>query len=65
MDEELLTAAEVAAVFRTTPKTINKWARDGDIVAIVLPGGDGLRTHRRFRRSDIERMMNELEAKPA
>jgi excisionase family DNA binding protein len=35
----LLTAAEVAAALRVTPKTVSKWARDGEVAAIRLPGG--------------------------
>ena len=37
--EGLLTAAEVAALYRVDSKTVNRWARNGQIPAI-RPGGD-------------------------
>lgn len=45
----LLTVEEVAEEFQRHPETVRKWARDGLISSIKLPGGE-----RRFRRSDIE-----------
>lgn len=45
---ELLTPAEVAAMFRVNPKTVTRWARAGKISAIRTLGG-----HRRFRASEI------------
>jgi excisionase family DNA binding protein len=47
-DENLLTPAEVAAMFRVNPKTVTRWARAGKITAVRTLGG-----HRRFRRSEI------------
>src|SRR5579875_2652557 len=54
--EELLTPAEVAALFRVNPKTVTRWARAGKITAIRTLGG-----HRRFRASEIQRCMAQME----
>lgn len=53
-DDELLTPAEVARLFRVNPKTVTRWARAGKIQAIRTLGG-----HRRFRASDIRRYLEE------
>jgi excisionase family DNA binding protein len=52
--EELLTPAEVAAMFRVNPKTVTRWHRTGKISAIRTLGG-----HRRFRASEIRRLLAE------
>ena len=44
----LLTAAEVAKIFRVDPKSVTRWAVNGKIVSIRTPGG-----HRRFRETVI------------
>ena len=44
----LLTPAEVAQMFRVSPKTVTRWARTGRISAVRTLGG-----HRRFRADDI------------
>jgi excisionase family DNA binding protein len=54
--DSLLTPAEVAALFRVNPKTVTRWARAGKITAIRTLGG-----HRRFRSTEIQRCMNEME----
>lgn len=51
---ELLTPAEVAVLFRVNPKTVTRWARNGRLTAIKTLGG-----HRRFRRSEVERLVEE------
>lgn len=48
----LLTASEVAQEFRLDPETIRRWAREGRIHRIKLPGG-----LYRFRREEIEAML--------
>jgi excisionase family DNA binding protein len=53
-EEELLTPSEVAAMFRVNPKTVTRWARSGKISAIRTLGG-----HRRFRKSEITRILAE------
>lgn len=46
---DLLTPAEVAAMFRVDPKTVTRWANSGKLLSLRTLGG-----HRRFRREDIE-----------
>jgi excisionase family DNA binding protein len=59
-DNELLTPAEVAAMFRVNPKTVTRWARAGKISAVRTLGG-----HRRFRASEIRRFLAEAQDLPA
>ena len=54
--DDLLTPAEVAALFRVNPKTVTRWARAGKITAIRTLGG-----HRRFRASEIRRCLEQME----
>jgi excisionase family DNA binding protein len=51
-DDELLTPAEVAAMFRVDPKTVTRWARAGPITAIRTLGG-----HRRYRSSEVRALL--------
>jgi excisionase family DNA binding protein len=53
--DSLLTPAEVAALFRVNPKTVTRWARSGKITAIRTLGG-----HRRFRATEIQRCLEQL-----
>jgi excisionase family DNA binding protein len=46
--DRLLTASEVADIFRVDRKTVTRWAADGLIKSTRTPGG-----HRRFRESDV------------
>ena len=55
--EELLTPAEVAAMFRVNPKTVTRWARAGKITAIRTLGG-----HRRFRAADVRRALAQADS---
>jgi excisionase family DNA binding protein len=48
---DLMTPAEVAEVFSVDPKTVTRWATTGRLPSLRTLGG-----HRRFRRSDIERL---------
>jgi len=50
--DELLTPAEVARMFRVSPKTVTRWATAGKITAVRTLGG-----HRRFYRSEIDRAL--------
>ena len=50
-DEELLTPAEVAAMFRVDPKTVTRWAKAGKLSSIRTLGG-----HRRYRASEVARL---------
>jgi excisionase family DNA binding protein len=55
-DNELLTPAEVAAMFRVNPKTVTRWARAGRISAVRTLGG-----HRRFHAVEIRRFLEEIQ----
>lgn len=59
--ERLLTPGEVAQMFRVDPKTVTRWASAGRIGSIRTPGG-----HRRFRESEVKRLLANLtmEATP-
>jgi excisionase family DNA binding protein len=54
--EQLLTPAEVAAMFRVNPKTVTRWARAGKISAIRTLGG-----HRRFKASEIKKFLEQVD----
>src|SRR5262245_24563560 len=53
-NDSLLTPAEVAKLFRVDPKTVTRWGKAGRISSIRTPGG-----HRRFRESEVRRLMEE------
>lgn len=53
--DPLLTPAEVAELFRVNPKTVTRWARAGKLNAIRTLGG-----HRRFRASEVTRVLEEM-----
>jgi excisionase family DNA binding protein len=55
-ENELLTPSEVAEMFRVNPKTVTRWARAGKISAVRTLGG-----HRRFRASEIRRLLAEVQ----
>ena len=55
-ENELLTPGEVAVMFRVNPKTVTRWARAGKISAVRTLGG-----HRRFRASEIRRLLEEAQ----
>jgi excisionase family DNA binding protein len=55
-ESELLTPAEVAALFRVDPKTVTRWAQAGKISAVRTLGG-----HRRFRATEIHRFLEEVQ----
>jgi excisionase family DNA binding protein len=51
-EDPLLTPAEVGERFRVDRKTVGRWAVAGLIDELRTPGG-----HRRFRESDVRRML--------
>ena len=51
---ELLTPAEVAALFRVDPKTVARWAKAGKISSIRTLGG-----HRRFDRNEVMALLSD------
>jgi excisionase family DNA binding protein len=58
-ENELLTPAEVAAMFRVDPKTVARWAQAGKLSSVRTLGG-----HRRFRASEIRRSLEEVQELP-
>jgi excisionase family DNA binding protein len=58
-ENELLTPAEVAVMFRVNPKTVTRWARAGKISAVRTLGG-----HRRFHANEIRRFLEEVQDLP-
>jgi excisionase family DNA binding protein len=54
--DPLLTPAEVAAMFRVSPKTVTRWARSGKLTALRTLGG-----HRRFRSSEVRELLANVE----
>lgn len=50
--DPLLTPAEVAAIFKVSPKTVTRWARSGKLATLRTLGG-----HRRFRSSEVRRLL--------
>jgi excisionase family DNA binding protein len=50
--EKLLTATEVATLFRVDPKTVTRWAVAGRIGCILTPGGQ-----RRYRESEVRALL--------
>ena len=55
-DEALLTPAEVARLFRVSPKTVTRWARSGKLSAMRTLGG-----HRRFKASEVREFLDRVE----
>lgn len=55
-DDALMTPAEVAALFRVSPKTVTRWARAGKLPAIRTLGG-----HRRFRAGDVRSFLEAIQ----
>lgn len=56
-DEELLTPAEVAKLFRVDPKTVTRWAKTGKLSSIKTLGG-----HRRYRATEVRRLLDSLSS---
>ena len=50
-----LTAEEVAETLRVHPNTVRKWASDGRLKSVDMPG-----RALRFRRDEIERLMGAM-----
>lgn len=56
-DETWLTLSEAAELLDVHPTTIRRWANNGDLPALVTPGG-----HRRFAATDLARFARERSA---
>jgi excisionase family DNA binding protein len=52
----LMTPAEVAALFRVSPKTVARWSRGGKLTALRTLGG-----HRRFRAEEVHALRSEVD----
>jgi excisionase family DNA binding protein len=52
--ESWLTISEAAELLGVHPSTLRRWTDDGDIPAMVTPGG-----HRRFAQEDLERFADQ------
>ncbi|WP_157982439.1 helix-turn-helix domain-containing protein [Nocardiopsis sp. FIRDI 009] len=50
----LLTAGEVAAIFRVANATVNRWARQGKVRSVRTPSGG-----QRFDENEIRRLFGE------
>ncbi len=50
---ELLTPAEVAALFRVDPKTVTRWAVSGKLTSLRTLGG-----HRRYRADEVYALLD-------
>lgn len=57
----LLTADEVGEEFQILAETVRRWAREGRLQAVPLPGGRLIR----FRRTDIEAIIAGTPNPPA
>jgi excisionase family DNA binding protein len=53
--ENLLTPAEVAALFRVDPKTVTRWAKAGKLTSIKTLGG-----HRRYKESEVNALLKTI-----
>ena len=53
----LLRPKEVAAIFRVTTRTLQRWGNAGLISCTRTPGG-----HRRYRRSEVEGALQDAKA---
>ncbi|WP_431889069.1 BldC family transcriptional regulator [Nocardiopsis alba] len=51
---DLLTPQEVAQAFRVDPKTVRLWAQEGRLRWVRTLGG-----HRRYFKSDVQRLLKE------
>ena len=56
VESDLLTPAEVATLFRVSPKTVTRWARSGKLTALRTLGG-----HRRFRATEVKDLLERFE----
>ena len=53
--ENLLTPAEVASLFRVDPKTVTRWAKAGKLTSIKTLGG-----HRRYKESEVKELLKSV-----
>ncbi|MFE6222930.1 BldC family transcriptional regulator [Streptomyces sp. NPDC057854] len=53
-DDPLMRPEEVAELFGVDTRTIARWADEGKLCSVRTLGG-----HRRFRRSEVERLLDD------
>jgi excisionase family DNA binding protein len=56
-EQELLTPAEVAQMFRVDPKTVTRWAKAGKLTSIRTLGG-----HRRFKEAEVLALLSRKQS---
>ena len=57
--QDLMTPAEVAALFRVDPKTVTRWADSGRLSAVRTLGG-----HRRYLQNEVSQLLVEGSSSP-
>lgn len=57
MSDNLLTPAEVAALFKVDPKTVTRWAKAGKLTSIRTLGG-----HRRYKEAEVKALLKREDA---
>lgn len=57
-DSRVMTASEVAEIFRVLPKTVSAWAREGRLVGFRTLGG-----HHRFHEKEVMKLWRESQAR--
>lgn len=58
--DPVLTAGEVARIFRVAPQTVSRWAIHGHLTSFRTPGG-----HRRFRKAQVDALLHANTPTPA
>ena len=53
--ENLLTPAEVASLFRVDPKNVTRWAKAGKLTSIRTLGG-----HRRYKETEVKALLKSI-----
>jgi excisionase family DNA binding protein len=51
----MLTPGELARMLHVSPKTVTRWAREGNLAAVVTPGG-----HRRYTLTVVLAFLREM-----
>lgn len=58
--DRYLRASQAAAIFHVSPKTLQRWSAEGKLSYLSTLGG-----HRRYRESDIRKLVEELTYRPS
>lgn len=58
-DDDVMTPAMVAEVFKVHPRTVSNWANNGKLPYFTTVGG-----HKRFNKKDVERLKDKLTVHP-